>query len=59
MSRGNKLASENAKEFRVEQREAREKAVDEAIRYLRESGLPVTKKAIAEELGCEGYLASI
>lgn len=52
MSRGNKLASENAKEFRVEQREAREKAIDEAIRYLRESGLPVTKKAIAEELGC-------
>lgn len=52
MSRGNKLASENAKEFRVEQREAREKAIDEAICYLRESGLPVTKKAIAEELGC-------
>ena len=40
MSRGNKLASENAKEFRVEQREAREKplmrqfVISENLAYL-------------------------
>ena len=52
MSKGNTLASKNAIEYKAMQRENMEKAIDDAICYLRGAGLPVTKKAIADELGC-------
>ena len=48
---GTSKRSDNLKSFQEQQKADTFKAIDEAILHLREEGHPITKKAIAEEVG--------
>ena len=47
-----KQASTNFAQYQKAQREETCEKIEKAILYLRKSGIPITKKAIANEVGC-------